>query len=302
MEFPNQQPLWDWINERHAIYLRRKEGKPWPWTDDPILREYRFCNVFRELDTVTQWLDQNWRKPYASHPNLWFMMAMARLINWPGTLSQITDTTAFPDEFIPEEFLDTFRWRRGKGLKIFGGAYVITNGGSTLPKEQYILQESLVPLWNRRAEFQQSMTDTLMGIGPVPTIENVWTWLRKTNGFGPFIAYEVVTDLRHTRYLQNAPDIMTWANAGPGALRGLNRLAGRPLDAPLRAKDALAGMRWLLATANSPNGLVKPHVPLPLEMRDIEHSLCETDKYLRVKNGEGRPRAKYDPSKATTIA
>jgi hypothetical protein len=28
-------------------------------------------------------------------------------------------------------------------------------------------------------------------------------------------------------------------------------------------------------------------------MRDIEHSLCETDKYLRVKNGEGRPRAKY---------
>jgi hypothetical protein len=32
----------------------------------------------------------------------------------------------------------------------------------------------------------------------------------------------------------------------------------------------------------------------PLELREIEHSLCETDKYLRVANGEGRPRAKYE--------
>ena len=34
------------------------------------------------------------------------------------------------------------------------------------------------------------------------------------------------------------------------------------------------------------------HVP-PLEMREIEHSLCEFDKYTRVKNGEGRPRSIY---------
>ena len=30
-----------------------------------------------------------------------------------------------------------------------------------------------------------------------------------------------------------------------------------------------------------------------LEMRDIEHCLCEYDKYERVRLGEGRPRAKY---------
>jgi len=28
-------------------------------------------------------------------------------------------------------------------------------------------------------------------------------------------------------------------------------------------------------------------------MRDIEHSLCEFDKYERVRNGEGVPRGKY---------
>ena len=26
-----------WIRERHNIYLRRKAGKPKPWTDDEIL-------------------------------------------------------------------------------------------------------------------------------------------------------------------------------------------------------------------------------------------------------------------------
>jgi hypothetical protein len=30
-----------------------------------------------------------------------------------------------------------------------------------------------------------------------------------------------------------------------------------------------------------------------LELRDIEHSLCETDKWLRVALGQGRPRSKY---------
>ena len=36
------------------------------------------------------------------------------------------------------------------------------------------------------------------------------------------------------------------------------------------------------------------HVP-DLEMRDIEHSLCEFDKYERVRLGEGKPRSLYKP-------
>src|SRR5690606_30251911 len=47
------QPLWDWMNERHRIWVRRNAGHKWPWTEDPILREYKFTNVFREYDAVT---------------------------------------------------------------------------------------------------------------------------------------------------------------------------------------------------------------------------------------------------------
>lgn len=107
------------------------------------------------------------------------------------------------------------------------------------------------------------------------------------------MAYEVVTDFRWTRYLRGALDIMTWANAGPGALRGLNRLAGRRLTA--RVRDPVGEMRALLAIANGPNSPLGEHVPRPLEMRDIEHSLCETDKHLRVQLGEGKPRGRFAP-------
>ena len=32
-----------------------------------------------------------------------------------------------------------------------------------------------------------------------------------------------------------------------------------------------------------------------LEMRDIEHSLCEYDKYERARLGQGRPRSRFVP-------
>jgi hypothetical protein len=46
--------LWYWVKERHAIYPARREGKPSPWTSDPLLSQYKFTNVFRELDRESQ--------------------------------------------------------------------------------------------------------------------------------------------------------------------------------------------------------------------------------------------------------
>ena len=82
---------------------------------------------------------------------------------------------------------------------------------------------------------------------------------------------------------------MTWANAGPGAKRGLNRISDRPLNAGTHVKQVLDEMRILLDLSDNK---LEPFVPT-LEMRDIEHCLCEFDKYERTRLGEGRPRAKY---------
>ena len=102
----------------------------------------------------------------------------------------------------------------------------------------------------------------------------------------------VVCDARYTRYGRNVPwlqDARTWAHAGPGAKRGLNRLRGFPAKAPMRDAEALVWMRLLLTKSIGPRWDWRP----TLEMREIEHSLCEFDKYERTRLGEGRPRATY---------
>ena len=60
MQTEKVKEFYNWINERHRIYLKRLYKETPPWTDDPILQSYKFTNPFRENDRVTVWMRQNW--------------------------------------------------------------------------------------------------------------------------------------------------------------------------------------------------------------------------------------------------
>ena len=47
---------WRFAAERLAVYHRRLEGAPGPWTTDPVLQTYRFTNTYRAADRVSQYL------------------------------------------------------------------------------------------------------------------------------------------------------------------------------------------------------------------------------------------------------
>jgi hypothetical protein len=55
-----------YARERHQIYLNREQGQPKPWTEEPVLQQYRFTNVFRELDKTTLWFKDKVREPPSS--------------------------------------------------------------------------------------------------------------------------------------------------------------------------------------------------------------------------------------------
>lgn len=297
------QPLWDWMNERHRIYLDKRDKMLPPWTSDWIFNTYRFCNVFRELDTVTVWVRKNIREPYANHPYLWFMLAIARTINWPPTLQRLMDAGAWPSvdgEWDWRKAARVLQLMMNERKKVYTGAYMIraesdpNNPWYDRTKQEYICGCVLGNLWNARDNIHDIFDHTATSSLSLQYMHEVF---KKFHGWGPFMSYELVTDLRRTRYLELAPDIYTWANAGPGAIRGLNRLSGAAIGTPLRPELANTQMVSLLRIARGADGVRSP-LSLELrsknlEMRDIEHSLCETDKYLRVKNGEGRPRARY---------
>jgi hypothetical protein len=108
------------------------------------------------------------------------------------------------------------------------------------------------------------------------------------------MAYEVISDLRYTWALKTASDILTWANPGPGAKRGLNRLQGNPLEASLRKddyNDTANEVREELRRLLIKNG-VYDTMPT-IDARVIEHSLCEFDKYERARLGDGHMKRTY---------
>jgi hypothetical protein len=100
------------------------------------------------------------------------------------------------------------------------------------------------------------------------------------------MAYQAVVDMRFTQLLSGAPDIGTWAAAGPGTMRGLNRLSSRPLDSRVSRYQALVEMRSIYDVITRETGVV-------IDFSDVPNILCETDKYLRIKNGEGKMKARY---------
>ncbi len=266
--------------ERYRIYqLRQVSNERPPWTEDPIFQKYKFCNLFREHDKVTIWLRENWREPYAAHPNLPFAMALARLINWPPTLEEI----GFPKRWSPDKVLGVLQRRKAAGEKIYTGAYLLGSCPKGTTRAGYLVEDVLTPLHYNVTLYKRNLREGRTFI----SLEGTWEWFRSQRGIGDFLAYEIVSDLRHTKYLRDAPDIMTWANAGPGALRGLTRLWGyqpktRQIDGySFPKKNALEAMQLLLYKSQETG--FNP----PWEMREVEHHLCEFDKYERIRLGQG---------------
>jgi len=289
MSAPDYLPLFYWVAERERIRIAKEARVArHGWTLDPILSTYRFCNVRREDDRVTIWIRQNIRERFAGHPYLWLMLCIARQINWPDTLDDMIDTGAWPDRagFSPDRITVVLNLRKEERKKIYTGAYMISAPSTKgADKQAYIAETVIGDLWRRRDVFEKHFAG-------VPSLRRTHELIMRSNGWGQFMAYQAVVDMRFTALLRHAGDALTWAAAGPGTLRGLNRIHGRPVDCALSQEQALREMRAIYEIVESETGVA-------MDFSDVPNILCETDKYLRVKNGEGKPRALYVPGRGS---
>lgn len=107
---------------------------------------------------------------------------------------------------------------------------------------------------------------------------------------------EVVLDLMQTFVLKDitAKDRREYGFAGPGAMRGLNRVFGREVDQRIGPNAAQLEMRMLWEYMKK-NDTLEPAVRRVLTVHDVEFNLCEYDKYCRALFGEGTPKQKFVP-------
>ena len=278
-----------WQVERENIRLQKEVSNfPPPWTDDPILQQYKFCQVFREEDRTTRWFKKHIREPMRDSTDVLMATVIFRWFNWIPTGRTL----------IEHDLLTN--WNRKKAIeeiskqdKWVTGAYIVKspNGMDKVTG----VAECISHMWERKNYMIEKLEEAAENNSS--TLKYCWDLLREYPYMGPFMAYEVVTDLRFTYLLQGANDKYSWANAGPGAMRGLNRLTGRPLEFCQRSHYWCNEMIALydIAVHNLPSNITFRN-DLPYELREIEGGLCEFDKYSRIYKGEGRTRSiyKYD--------
>jgi hypothetical protein len=91
--------------------------------------------------------------------------------------------------------------------------------------------------------------------------------------------------------LSEAADWYTWAASGPGSRRGMSRLYGHNLS---YSWNENTWHKNLLELQDRVNDDLHHEIEMAyIHAQDLQNCLCEFDKYIRAKTGEGRPKQKY---------
>ena len=270
-----------WIEERERIrYLKEELKQDPPWTGDPILKEFKFCQVFREDDRTTRWFRTHMREPLRNSPEVFMATIAFRFFNLIETGRTLLDNNLHIEWDRPKAIEEI-----KKNPKWITGAYIVKSP-NRMDKVTGVT-ECVSHIWDDRENIVKQLES-------FTTLEEAWKFLMQYPYIGPFVSYEMVTDLRHTYLLENATDICSWGNPGPGAMRGLNRLTGRPLEFCKRSWDWHSEMLDLYDWCSQKLDLSK--LNYEFEMREVEGGLCEFDKYSRILKGQGRTRSVYNYS------
>lgn len=267
--------------EREHIRLRREAGQPPPWTDDSVLGNCFFCNVYREDDKLTRWFRENIRDAVSEDTTRAVIACVAfRWFNYQPT-----------GEILKPYLLGNWveyaiRAALQEQKQVVGGAYLIKSPAGRTKADGLI--DCMQPIVRAARDLGWAAHRLHYSLEQMHSELMVYPYL------GRFMAYEVVTDLRHTAVLRRAKDIDTWASAGPGCARGLGWVTKNDPSAFSYAsrpqQQAMLGlMRQILAASRSR----WPWPNRPWEMREVEHVLCEFSKYRMAQSGK-RVKRRFD--------
>jgi hypothetical protein len=268
-----------WMTERDRVRALKEGGQPKPWTSDPLLRDYRWCNVRRLDDRVSRWLFENWYENRREDQEYQLVdAAYARLINWPDALAELLDRT--PSRH-PDYAREILKARADRGDKVFTGAYVVPG----VPGKDKVTSV---------CDLVEVVLDNAAAILKPRTMAGTWLALTRLDGLGSFLAGQIVADLAHLGTGGSWPDCDRWAPLGPGSARGINRLRGIPKDTAVTQAAFDRLLPQLAETLERYPAIGVLWNARNLEAMDLQNCLCEFDKYRRLTLGEGKVRARYD--------
>lgn len=266
--------------ERHRIYRKKEADLPKPWTEDVVMRDFFFCNLFRQYDKCSKWIIEK-ILPYGR----WDLLILYRFISTYSTFKML-EGDEIPLDSV-EAVTAAMKMYKQDGITLFSSCFIRNPripGGWT---ETHNVPLILINEIKKQAENIFLFNTTL---------EDMVEFLSQFPGTGGFMAYEYACDFAYMDKF-NPTDTMTWANMGPGAQRGMSLLIHGT------AFQKFSFHEWLNHAQNL-LPLLKERVEseFPEEtvtMREVEHWLCEYQKYRKYYNfvfsgGEKIKHRKYE--------
>ncbi len=287
---------WSFASRRQAAFERRLAGRSAPWTDDRILREYRFCNVYRAADRVSQFMirDVCYAEDAGTAIDRAFQIVAFRTFSkietWRGLRAALGGPPRLDDlasgRF--EAALDEVKRRNG-GL--YTGAFILCANKAFGFDEKHRNHSALF----RRMFIEDELGPRLLGCNSFETIVRL---LEAYPLMGPFMAYQTAIDLNYSELINF--DENDYTQAGPGAVRGLAKAFEDFGDySPSEI------IRWMVDQQEDEFArLGLPFAGLfgrALHAIDCQGLFCELDKYCReaapeLLSNRSRIKARYVPT------
>jgi hypothetical protein len=285
---------WTFASRRQAVFEARLAGKGWPWTDDPILQTYKFCNVFRAADRVSQFMIRDvayGHDPESTVKDRIFQIVAFRTFSkiqtWRGVMNELGGAPRLEHlrNGAFERALDRVKAASG-GL--YTGAFILCANKAFGFDEKHRNHVGLF----KHMFLEHACADRIL---QAPSLEAVVELLESFPLMGPFMAYQTAIDLNYSELIDFSENDYT--QAGPGALRGLKK-AFTTLGDYTPAETIL----WMVERQDQE--FARLDLPFSglfgrkLHGIDCQGLFCELDKYCReavpeLTSARSRIKAKY---------
>ena len=268
---------WYFAYERQNIFLKKKEGLPAPWTNDPILQTYKFCNSYRVNDRVSQYLLKNviYNGKKYSDEDMIFRIILFKIFNkestWEYLLEELGDITL--SNFSFEKYSKVLTELIESGIAIYNDAYISCANkvyGYAHKHDNHL--KLLETFFIKDKAHLEIISAKDMGEG--------FKVLNRYPLIGDFMAYQLITDINYSEVVDFSEGSFTIA--GPGAKRGINKCFKDKGD--MSNEDIIKYMYDNQDKEFKRLGLNFERIgDRPLQYIDCQNIFCELDKYCREK-------------------
>lgn len=273
---PIFETFWRFAAERQAIFYRRRSQTPPPWTADPILRAFKFTNVYRASDRVSQYLIRNVIYNGSQEPSeVVFRVLLFKLFNrietWELLRNRMGEITTY--RFSPADLDKILSSALGEGKKIYSAAYIMPSGAKVFPStRKHVAHLKLLEMM-LKDNLHDKITDA-------DSLQRVFAILRSYPMIGDFLAFQYAIDINYSDIV-NFPE-SEFVVAGPGARSGLQKCF---LALNQKAcEDVIKLVTDLQEIEFEKRGLsFQSLAGRRLHLIDVQNLFCEVDKYARVR-------------------